>query len=127
MADEDVVVGEVEADPIETPENPIVDFMKSVEDQNFTSAEKQFNDMIGDRLQDALDQAKVRIAQSIYGGEIEDMAEPEVEVEDDVEVETDELDDYEDSLDDLDLEEPEDEVELTDDEIDAWDDDVAGV
>ena len=121
MADEDVVVGEVEADPIETPENPIVDFMKSVEDQNFTSAERQFNDMIGDRLQDALDQAKVKIAQSIYGGETEDMAEPEDEVEDFID------DAEEGTLDDLDLEEPEDEVDLTDDETDAWDDDVAPV
>jgi len=115
MADEDVVVGEVAADPIETPTNPIVDFMKSVEDQNFTSAEKQFNDMIGDRLQDALDQAKVKIAQSIYGGEADDMVEPEED--------EDFIDDTEEgTLDDFDIE-PEDEVELTDDEQDAFSDD----
>ena len=109
MSDEDVVVGEVAADPIETPENPIVDFLKSVEDQNFVSAEKQFNDMVGDRLQDTLNQAKMRIAQTIYG-------------EEEVDAVQDELADEE-----IDLEEPEDEVELTDDELDAWDDDVAAV
>ncbi len=108
MADEDVVVGEVEADPIETPENPIVDFMKSVEDGEYTSAEQQFNDMIGDRLQDALDAAKVRIAQSIYGDDEVAAAEDEVEAE----VEEDKLDDFEDSL---------------DDEQDADDEDVAPV
>lgn len=108
MADEDVVVGEVEADPIETPENPIVDFMKSVEDGEYTSAEQQFNDMIGDRLQDALDAAKVRIAQSIYGDDEVAAAEDEVEAE----VEEDKLDDFEDSL---------------DDEQDAGDEDVAPV
>ena len=118
MADEDVVVGEVEADPIETPTNPIVDFMKSVEDGEFTSAEQQFNDMIGDRLQDALDAAKVKIATSLYG-KIGDMSDEEVEddIEDEVEDET---------VDDLDVE-PEDEVELTDDEQDADDEDVAPV
>lgn len=93
MADEDVVVGEVEADPIETPENPIVDFMKSVEDGEYTSAEQQFNDMIGDRLQDALDAAKVRIAQSIYGDDEVAAAEDEVEAE----VEEDKLDDEQDA------------------------------
>ena len=115
MADEDVVVGEVEADPIETPENPIVDFMKSVEDQNFTSAEKQFNDMVNDRLQNQLDQARTQIASAIYGEEELDAAVAEVEGE------------LEDDEEEIDLEEPEDEVELTDDEQDAWGDDVAGV
>jgi len=108
MADEDVVVGEVGADPIETPENPIVDFMKSVEDQNFTSAEKQFNDMVTDRLQNQLDQARTQIASAIYGEKELEAAVAEVEGE-------------------LEDDEPEDEVDLTDDEQDAWDDDVAGV
>ena len=111
MADNDVVVGEVEADPIETPTNPIVDFMKSVEGGEFTSAEQQFNDMIGDRLQDALDAAKVKIATSLYG-DIDDTLEVEVE---------DELDTFEDDL------EADDEVELTDDEQDVDDEDVAPV
>ena len=105
MADEDVVVGEVDADPIETPENPIVDFMKSVEDQNFTSAEAQFNDMVNDRLQQQLDQARARIAGAIYGEEEVEAAIDEVEGE----------------------EYDEDEIELTDDEQDADDENVAGV
>ena len=111
MADEDVVVGEVDADPIETPENPIVDFMKSIEDQNFTSAEKQFNDMVNDRLQNQLDQARTQIASAIYGEEELETAVAEVEGE----------------LEDEEFEEPEDEVELTDDEQDADDENVAGV
>lgn len=105
MADEDVVVGEVDADPIETPENPIVDFMKSVEDQNFTSAESQFNDMVNDRLQQQLDQARAKIAGAIYGEEEVEAAIDEVEGE----------------------EYDEDEIELTDDEMDADDENVAGV
>jgi len=107
MADEDVVVGEVESDPIQTNSERIGDFLKAVQDQNFTSAEAQFNDMIGDRLQDQLDAAKVKIASALYDDE-----------------DTEELEDGEEEID---LEEPEDEVELSDDEQDAWDDDVAGV
>ena len=112
LPDDDVVVGEVESDPIEAP-NPIEDFLNSVEGQDFVSAERQFNDMIGDRLQNAMDQAKVKIASSMYG-----MEDEEPEVEEPVE---DELDDYEDSLDD------DEELELTDDELDAFNDDASPV
>jgi len=109
--DNDPVIDQLEAEPIEAP-NPIADFLKSVEDQDFTSAEKQFNDMVGDRLQDTLDQARTRIATAIYGDEELEAAAAEVEGE---EVEGEEVED----------EEVED--ELTDDEQDAFDDDVAGV
>ena len=121
MADEDVVVAEVEAPPIE-PNNPIADFLNSVEGQEFTTAEKQFNDMIGDRLQAQLDQAKAAIAGQIYGQAEVDAARAEVEGE--MDLEDEEVVDG--TLDDLDIE-PEDEVELTDDEMDADDENVAGV
>ena len=92
MSVEDVVIGEVEADPIESP-NPIADFLNSVESQDFVSAERQFNDMVGDRLQNAMDQAKVKIASSLYNGE-----ELDDDPEDDPEEETDHLDDFEDEI-----------------------------
>lgn len=107
MADEDVVVAEVEAPPIE-PNNPIEDFLKAIEDQKYTDAENQFNDMVNDRLQAQLDQARAKIAGQIYGEEELEDAIDEVESEEEVE-------------------EPEDEVELTDDEQDADDENVAGV
>jgi len=119
MADEDVVIGEVEADPIETPTNPIVDFMKSVEDQKYTDAQKQFNDMVTDRLQTQLDQARTKIASAIYGDEELAAAQAEVEEEED--------DTEEGTLDDFDVDPEQEVVDLTDDEQDAWDDDVAGV
>lgn len=80
MADEDVIVAEVEAPPIE-PNNPIADFLKSVEDQKYTDAEKQFNDMVTDRLQTQMDQAKMKIASAIYGDEEVEAAQDEVETE----------------------------------------------
>lgn len=65
---ENPVVAEVGAEPIEN-NNPIEDLLKAIETQDYTSAESQFNDLIGDRLQDTLDQAKVRIASGIFNGE----------------------------------------------------------
>lgn len=92
MADEDVVVDEIQAEPIQTNSQAIADFLKAVEDQNFTQAERQFNDMIGDRLQDTLDQAKMKIASGFYDEE-EPTEEEELEL-DDSEIEA-ELDDEE--------------------------------
>ena len=82
-------MSEVETQETEVETNPIADFISSVENEKYTDAEQQFNDMIGDRLQDTLDQAKIRIAQSIYGEEEVDDAIDEVEsgdIEDDEEV-----------------------------------------
>lgn len=106
MEDEEIqndpVIDQLEAEPIETPENPIVDFLKSLEDQDLVSAEKQFNDMVGDRLQDTLDQARAKIASSIYGDD--EVAAAQAEVESD-------LEEYEFGVDleDPDLEDEEDE------------------
>ena len=95
---DEIVIDELEAEPIEAP-NPIADFLNSVEGQDFVNAERQFGDMINDRLQNAMDQAKIKIASSLYNDELDD----EEEVE-------------------LDVEEPEDEIEV-DDEIDFDDED----
>jgi hypothetical protein len=101
MPDDDVVVGEVGADPIDAP-NPIADFLKSVEDQNFVGAEAQFNDMVSDRLSDAMDQAKIKIASNLYGD-----GEPDA----DVEPEEEEVD-----VEDLDDSEPEEDMETEEEE-----------
>ena len=92
MADEDVVVAEVDADPIEAP-NPIRDLLQSIEAGEYNDAEQAFNDIIGDRLQDTLDQAKVRIADQIFNAEQEDEDDEEEEFDDDTELELD--DDFE--------------------------------
>ena len=77
---EDPVVAEVGAEPIEN-NNPIEDLLKAIETQDYTSAESQFNDLIGDRLQDTLDQAKVSIASGVFNGaeESEEVGEEEVD------------------------------------------------
>ena len=87
---QDPVIDELEAEPIQTNSGPIEDFLKAIEDQNFTQAERQFNDIVGDRLQDTLDQAKARIAASIHN-QVED--EESEEEDEDVEYEFDDDDD----------------------------------
>lgn len=81
---QDIVIDELEAEPIQTDSKPIEDFLKAIEDENFTQAERAFNDIVGDRLQDTLDQAKARIAASI-GQEPEEASSDEYEPEDDEE------------------------------------------
>jgi hypothetical protein len=82
MSEENTLIDELQAEPIQTDSKPIEDFLKAVEDQNFTQAERQFNDLIQDRLQDTLDQTKARIAASIG-----DTSEPEFEPESESELE----------------------------------------
>jgi len=104
MPIEDPVVAEVDAAPIETS-NPVEDLVKAIEAEDFNTAETQFNDLIGDRLQDTLDQAKVRIASTIFDQEESE----DVEDEDDFEYEVDaELDD---ELAELDLEVEDEDLE----------------
>jgi hypothetical protein len=68
MSYDDTVVAEVDADPIDAP-NPIADLLSSIESGEYTDAEQAFNDIIGDRLQDTLDQTKVRIADQIFNAQ----------------------------------------------------------
>jgi hypothetical protein len=74
MGDQGIVDMDKEAHKIE-------DFVNAIQNKQYTDAESQFNDLIGDRLQQRLDQAKVDIANRIYNAEQEVEDEPE-EVED---------------------------------------------
>lgn len=80
------LVGEVGADEIDANNSAIRDFIKSIEDKNFTQAEYQFNNMVGDRLGDVLDQTKVKLAGQLFNDE-----EPEEETD----LEVEELEDEE--------------------------------
>ena len=78
MSEENTLIDELQAEPIQTDSKQIEDFLKAIEDKNFTQAERQFNDLIQDRLQDTLDKTKARIAASI-GDTSEYEFEPESE------------------------------------------------
>jgi hypothetical protein len=107
------LVGEVGADPVEVSSNAMGEFLDAIQGQNFTQAERHFNDMMMDRIQDSLEQRKVQIASQMFGSE------PEDEEEDDEEFDEDELLD----LSDDELEELWNEVEEDDDEDDDEEED----
>ena len=80
------------------------DLIQNALDQDFNKANKIFSDVMTVKVQDVLDQEKIKLADNIYNGaeEIEDDDEEEVEVDDDqLELE------LEDEADDQETEEPE--------------------
>ena len=92
---EDQVENEVET-------NPINDLVQAAMNQDYTTANEIFNDMMSDKVSDALDQEKISIANQLYnGGEPED---DDYEVD---EVDIDQQDDTDLELDDEEWEEDE--------------------
>lgn len=70
-------------DPVVQSKLDIDDFIKAIETQNFVQAERQFGDLLGQRISDALDQSKARIASQVFGDddddEEEDISDEEIE------------------------------------------------
>ena len=88
MNDEaEVMEPEVEVNPMQT-------FVDDILQKNFAGAQTAFNDLLGDKLNDALDAEKVALAQQVYNGE-------EPPEDDQLEMEFPEMEDeeYEDDLD----------------------------
>ena len=87
MSDEaEVMEPEVEVNPMQT-------FVDDILAKNFAGAQTTFNDLLGDKLNDALDAEKVALAQQVYNGaeppdeeQMElDLADGDEEYEDDLE------------------------------------------
>ena len=88
MSDEaEVMEPEAEVNPMQT-------FVDDILSKNFAGAQTTFNDLLGDKLNDALDAEKVALAQQVYNGEEPDEDQYELDLEDGDEEE------YEDDLDD---------------------------
>lgn len=86
-------VATVTQDDVDVGPKSIETFLSAVEVDDFVNAEKEFNSLIGDRLQDTLDQAKIRLAGSIFNdqeeeSESEEDEEETFEDEDELEVES---------------------------------------
>jgi len=83
----EVMEPEVEVNPMQT-------FVDDILSKNFAGAQTTFTDLLGDKLNDALDAEKVSLAQQVYNG-----AEPPDE--DQMELDLDQDDEeYEDDLED---------------------------
>lgn len=79
--------------PIENEEvvevNPIEDFIDAIAQQNFNRAKDHFENVLGDKMNDALEAEKLSVAQSIYN-DGEESEEEDFDLDD---VEDDDLDD----------------------------------
>jgi len=69
-------VGTVTGDEVDLERNDINDFLDAIQNKDFTKANGQFDDMISDRLQAQLDQAKAKIAGQLYNQEPAEEEEP---------------------------------------------------
>jgi hypothetical protein len=115
----------------ENETNPMADLVQHALDQDFNKANKVFGDVMGTRINDILDQEKVKLADQIYNGvqpddedeeaeeeQLElDLADQEETDEEDAEVEEDESEEYEDEDEVEDYEEDEEQEE----DLDAHD------
>jgi len=70
------------------------DFLDAVLAQDFSKAQPMFHTMIGDRINDALDQEKIKVADQMFNGAEEELSDDDPS-EEEIEAAIDELDDDE--------------------------------
>ena len=129
MSDKDTQAVENSAE-----DNPIVDLINHSLNQDYNKANEIFGDVLGQKLDAALEQEKIRMANSVYNGNDPDEEENddesdeqlELDLEDDDASIDDEDAEYEDETDEPDIEETE--IEGDDDgaESDEDEDEVEG-
>ena len=81
---------------VQTPEvNPLSNMIDYITQSEFQKANDIFNDVLGQRVSDALDQEKVAVAQAMYSAEEEsneyEMSDDQEDDEEDMEVSDEEL------------------------------------
>ena len=113
----------------ENETNPMADLVQHALDQDFNKANKVFGDVMGDRINDVLDQEKIKLADQLYNGvepeEDEEVEDEQLELDLADQEETDE-EDTEDGEEDFEVEDEDfedvDEVEEDEDEYEEEED-----
>lgn len=81
-------------------ENELNDFIDAIQQQNFNSAKDHFDALVGEKMNDALEQEKIAVADTIFNGAEDEQYELDFDPEEDLRIDEedfDELDDEEDS------------------------------
>lgn len=89
LEDIDTVDTSAEEDTSDEPEvelDPIEAMISSIEDKDFVNSSNIFNDLVADKLADAIDNKKIELANRLYNNAPEE-AEEDAEVDMEVEVE----------------------------------------
>ena len=113
----------------ENETNPMADLVQHALDQDYNKANKVFGDVMGVRINDILDQEKIKLADQLYNGvepeEDEEVEDEQLELDLADQEETDE-EDAEDGEEDLEVEDEDfedvDEVEEDEDEYEEEED-----
>lgn len=96
---------------VQTPEvNPLSNMIDYITQSEFQKANDIFNDVLGQRVSDALDQEKVAVAQAMYSSEeeaSEEEVDTDIEDDEDMEVSDEELEAAMDDLENFDDEDEE--------------------
>ena len=101
-------------DPIE--ENPIVDLINHSLNQDYNKANEIFGDILGQKLDIALEQEKVKMADLVYNGD-EEEEETEMDTEELEELEDEGLGSAEEELEDDDESSEEDEIDDEEEDV----------
>lgn len=97
----------------EAEKNPIEDLVQHALDQDFNKANQVFGDLMGVKINDVLDQEKIRLADQIYNG-----VEPEEDDEEQMELDLEDEEDEDAGTEDEDTAEEEAEEDLDESEED---------
>ena len=109
---------------VENEKNPLEDLVQYSLDQDFNNANKVFNDVISVKLNDVLDQEKIKLANQLYNGQPAEEDDTEGD-EDQLELDLDNEED--DSIEDEETEEePSSDVEVKMADDEPSDDDTGG-
>ena len=97
---------------VQTPEvNPLSNMIDYITQSEFQKANDVFNDVLAQRVDTALEQEKIAVAQAMYSPEEEEASDEELDTDvdddEDLEVSDEEL---EAAMDDLELDDEEDEI-----------------
>lgn len=73
-----------EVEQEEVTVNPIEGLIDAIAQQNFNSAKGQFDDILGMKMNDALDAEKISVADTIFNGAEEEQLEMDFEEDEDL-------------------------------------------
>tara|TARA_R110002074_G_scaffold195976_1_gene362600 strand:- start:116 stop:373 length:258 start_codon:yes stop_codon:yes gene_type:complete len=62
---------DMDIDETEEEQNPILDMVNAIGEEDYSSAADIFSSSLNDRLHDAIEQSRVDVASSMYGNEQE--------------------------------------------------------
>jgi hypothetical protein len=62
---------DMDIDETEEEQNPILDMVNAIGEEDYSSAADIFSSSLNDRLNDAIEQSRVDVASSMYGNEQE--------------------------------------------------------